>query len=273
MTSLAKRLLTAIVLIPAVVWVVMYSSEPFFIGVLSLIVLIAGYEWAALSAVKSKLYKSIFAITGLLFSFGLTLLNEPFLSGFFYASLIFWLLAIVLLITKAQDLLANKVARPVMLLIGYLLLGLIFISLYQLRLNFEQGPELLMYLLLLMWIADSGAYFAGRSFGYHKLSPLISPGKSIEGVIGGALACLLLAFFADQYFEINNSAMFISVSVFVAFVSVFGDLFESLMKRRVNVKDSGAILPGHGGVLDRIDSLIAAAPVYVACLLMTKLFT
>ncbi len=97
MTSLAKRLLTAIVLIPAVVWIVMYSSEPFFIGVLSLIVLIAGYEWAALSAVKSKLYKSIFAITGLLFSFGLTLLNEPFLSGFFYASLIFWLLAIVLL--------------------------------------------------------------------------------------------------------------------------------------------------------------------------------
>lgn len=272
MSSLMQRLLTAVVLIPVVVWLVMYSPASVFISVLSVIVLIAGYEWGVLSGLKSKLPQYALALTVLLFAHGLTFLNEIILYGLFYASLIFWLVIIVLIIAKPQFLLDIKVKHSLMLILGLLVIGLTFVSLYQIRLGFAQGPNLLMYLLLLIWIADSGAYFAGRAFGKHKLSPLISPGKSLEGVVGGLVACLLFSLLAINYLSIENNVIFIMMSVFIAVVSVFGDLFESIMKRRANVKDSGSILPGHGGILDRIDSLIAAAPVFIACVLITQVF-
>ena len=129
-----------------------------------------------------------------------------------------------------------------------------------------------MYLLLLIWITDSGAYFAGRALGRHKLSPIISPGKSIEGVVGGLLSCLMFSFFAASYFAIDGRSFFMLMSLFVAFISVYGDLFESLIKRRAKVKDSGNILPGHGGMLDRIDSLVAAGPVFLLSILLSEMF-
>lgn len=273
MSSLGQRLLTAALLIPVVVWLVMYSPDIAFISVLSVIVLIAGYEWGALSGLDSKSSRYILALTVFAFSHGLIFLNDTILYSLFYASLIFWLLVIALIIVRPQFLLTINIQQNAMFLLGHLVVGLTFISLYQIRFNFIQGPELLMYLLLLIWIADSGAYFAGRAFGKHKLSPLVSPGKSLEGAAGGLLACLLFSFFASPYFSIANSAIFMIMSIFIAVVSVYGDLFESLMKRRANVKDSGSILPGHGGILDRIDSLIAAGPVFVACALITQMFS
>lgn len=273
MSSLAKRLLTAAVLIPFVVWLVMYSSEIIYLAVLSLIIFIAGYEWAALSGVQFKTGRLALALTMLVFSLSLCLLNDASLLAIFYAAILFWLLMIACIITKPKALLELEIQRGVMLLLGLLVMGLTFISLYQIREGFEQGPQLLMYLLLLIWIADSGAYFAGRAFGTHKLSPLISPGKSIEGVVGGLFACLLFALFARHYFMIDNAVVFIVMSLFIAAVSVFGDLFESLIKRRAKVKDSGSLLPGHGGILDRIDSLIAAAPVFISCALITQIFS
>jgi len=250
----------------------MYSPDKVFVSVLSIIAVIAGYEWAALSGLKRKSNRYILALTVLIFAHGLTFLDEAILYSLFYASLVFWLVVIALIIVKPQFLLDIKIQHNMMLILGHLVIGLTFISLYQIRLGFMQGPSLLMYLLLLIWIADSGAYFAGRAFGQHKLSPLISPGKSLEGVAGGLLACLLFSLFAIDYFSIENNVIFIIMSIFIAVVSVFGDLFESLMKRRANVKDSGSILPGHGGILDRIDSLIAAAPVFIACALITQVF-
>lgn len=272
MSSLVQRLLTAIVLIPVVAWVVLFSPDTVYIAVLSIIILTAGYEWSALCDVQNKFKKYSVAIATLVVAYLLTRLNEQVLLPLMGASLIFWLLVTTFIISRPQWLLMVKMKQWLMLGLGLIVLSIAFLSLYMIRINFSQGPDFLMYLLLLIWVADSGAYFVGRAIGTRKLSPVISPGKSIEGVVGGLLACLLFSFLGVNYFNIENTPIFILVSIFVAFISVYGDLFESLMKRRANVKDSGSILPGHGGVLDRIDSLIAAGPVFVACALLTQIF-
>ncbi|ORU93114.1 MAG: phosphatidate cytidylyltransferase [Cycloclasticus sp. symbiont of Bathymodiolus heckerae] len=251
----------------------MFSNDTAFTFILSVIVFIAASEWAGLSKLDSKANSYFYAFFVLAISFAMNTLSAPVLYMLMMASLFFWLLITALIISKPKCLLELSASRPIMMVLGAMVIGLTFVSLCQVRLEFEQGPDLLMYLLLLIWTADSGAYFAGRAFGQHKLSPVISPGKSLEGVAGGLLACFVLAFFGAQYFSVGSSVLFIGMSIFIALISVYGDLFESLMKRRADVKDSGAILPGHGGILDRIDSLIAAGPVFLACILITEIFT
>ncbi|MEA3412443.1 MAG: phosphatidate cytidylyltransferase, partial [Pseudomonadota bacterium] len=127
-----------------------------------------------------------------------------------------------------------------------------------------ERPELLLYLLVLIWLADSAAYFSGKKLGRTRLAPALSPGKSREGVFGALAATLLLGLAGAWWFDAGlvDGVYFVILSLLTALVSVEGDLFESLLKRRAGVKDSGRILPGHGGVLDRIDSLTAAAPVF-----------
>ena len=130
------------------------------------------------------------------------------------------------------------------------------------------GPQLVISLLILVSVADSGAYFAGRHWGRVKLAPAISPGKTREGVYGAlagsVIFALLLAWFRP---ETGHPALLVLLCLAVTLISVAGDLFESLLKRQAGVKDSGKLLPGHGGVLDRIDSLTAAAPLYLLGLL------
>lgn len=271
-SSLLQRLLTAAVLIPVVVWVVLYSSVSVFVVVLSTIVFIGAYEWGGLSEINSSAQKYVLAAVTLFIAQALTAVDASVVELLMNTSLFFWLLFIAFVISKPECLLMVKIHQGVIILLGILVVSLALLSLQQIRTNYQQGPELLMYLLLLMWMADSGAYFAGRSFGKNKLSLLISPGKSIEGVLGGLLCCLVFAIAGAAYFNVGNAVLFVGLSVFVAFVSVYGDLFESLMKRRAKLKDSGNILPGHGGVLDRIDSLIAAGPVFLACLGVSGMF-
>lgn len=273
MSSLLQRLLTAAALIPVVIWVVLYAPTTAFVAVLSLIVFIAAYEWAALSRIQGQLNKYLLAGVILLLSHLFNGLEMSALFGLMQLSLALWVTTVLLLMIRPALLLNIKISQPLMLLLGVVVIALTFVSLNQLRVNFQNGPQLLMYLLLLIWTADSGAYFAGRAFGRHKLAPVISPGKSIEGVAGGLLACAVLAYFGASYFAIQSVAVFMLMSLFVAFVSVYGDLFESLMKRRAKVKDSGNILPGHGGMLDRIDSLIAAGPTFVAVSMLSGLFS
>jgi len=272
MSSLIQRLLTAVALIPVVVWVVLYASETTFIAVLSVIILIGAYEWAALSGLQCQLQKIIFSVFVVGLASIFLCIDAQLLTYIMLLSLVFWLLVILSIILMPKYLLDMQHKLPIMLLLGVVLLGLTFISMFQLRQAFSHGADLLMYLLLLIWIADSGAYFAGRALGANKLAAIISPGKSIEGVVGGLLTCLLFSVLAAGYFEVSNVSAFVCLSLIVVIVSVYGDLFESLLKRRAKVKDSGNILPGHGGVLDRIDSLIAAAPVFCASLLLTGMF-
>jgi len=272
MSSLIQRLLTAVALIPVVVWVVLYASEMTFIAVLSVIIIIGAYEWAALSGLQCKLQKMIFSVCVVGLANTLLNIDVQLLTYLMLLSLVFWLLVIMFIILMPKYLMNMQQQLVVMLLLGGVLLSLTFVSMFQLRQAFSYGADLLMYLLLLIWIADSGAYFAGRALGAHKLAVVISPGKSIEGVAGGLLTCLLFSVFAAGYFEVSNAFAFVCLSLLIVIVSVYGDLFESLLKRRAKVKDSGNILPGHGGVLDRIDSLIAAAPVFFASLLLTGIF-
>ena len=139
----------------------------------------------------------------------------------------------------------------------------------------QQSPWWLLYVFLLVWCADSGAYFVGRKFGNKKLAPNVSPNKSVEGLYGG-IATTVIIMFVVQYFYLKNLTttqllLFLILSIISVFASVLGDLFESMVKRRAGIKDSGRVLPGHGGVLDRIDSLLAAAPVFAAGMYIFKL--
>lgn len=126
------------------------------------------------------------------------------------------------------------------------------------------GAKLVLLVCLLVWAADSGAYFAGKSFGKRKMSPAVSPNKTIEGLIGGVITAIIIGWGAASAFNIQFESTSSMLGIFIAtiIISVLGDLVESMFKRASGIKDSGTIIPGHGGILDRIDSLTAAFPVF-----------
>jgi phosphatidate cytidylyltransferase len=134
------------------------------------------------------------------------------------------------------------------------------------------GEWLSLFLYLLVWGADTGAYFTGYRFGRHKLAPTVSPGKTWEGVAGGLFTVFVLALATGLYaaWSASEIAIWLGLALFTAFVSVLGDLFESRIKRIAGVKDSGRLIPGHGGVLDRIDAMTAAAPLFVLAWLLWR---
>jgi phosphatidate cytidylyltransferase len=129
----------------------------------------------------------------------------------------------------------------------------------------EFGAGYVLFLLIMIAAADTGAYFSGRLWGRHKLAPQISPGKTWEGVLGAIAATLVIALSGALWFQVEPLywMMFVGICLLTVLFSIIGDLFESMIKRQKGVKDSGNLLPGHGGVLDRIDSLTAAAPLFL----------
>ena len=143
------------------------------------------------------------------------------------------------------------------LLIGPVLVLGCFQALYGIRL--EYGSQHLLYLLCLIWGADTGAYFAGKAFGTHKLIPYVSPGKTLEGVLGALFTTAIIATIGLFQLNITAYLAWYLISFMIAIVSIFGDLLISMFKRHVGVKDTGTLLPGHGGILDRIDSLLSAS--------------
>ncbi len=164
-------------------------------------------------------------------------------------------------------------SRIIYFVLGLILLCICTIALVFIHGHYEQGGWILLYLMTLVWIADIGAYFSGKRFGKNKLAPGISPGKTWEGVIGGMFANVVWMFLIYSLTDLLNMSLlwFAGTCLATSAISVVGDLFESILKREAGVKDSGKILPGHGGVLDRFDSVIAAAPVFVTGLLLSGL--
>lgn len=258
---LKQRLLTALVLagvfLPALIWL----PEAGIALLFGVITALGAREWAVLAGCDRKGSYAYVLLLMLLLA-GLYVLQPVFdlVPLVVVLGLALWGYAILhLLVFRRKG--VTPASRSRKLITGLMVLSIGWFSLWQLRLWVE-GPWLLLYLLFLIWIADSGAFFAGRTFGRHKLAPAISPGKTLEGVYGGLLVTGIFA--AGVHFFAAPVAMqgiwFVLLSVVVAFISVFGDLMESLLKRQAGVKDSGCLLPGHGGVLDRVDSLLAAAP-------------
>jgi phosphatidate cytidylyltransferase len=150
------------------------------------------------------------------------------------------------------------------LVCGILVLVPPFIALARVLLaarGFARGPEMVLWMLLLVFAADIGAFFAGRKLGRHKLAPRVSPGKTWEGAIGGLAAVAVVALIGTLHFGLPVAGG-VAFACGVGAFSVIGDLTESMFKRAAGLKDSGSLLPGHGGVLDRIDSVTAAAPLY-----------
>jgi phosphatidate cytidylyltransferase len=152
--------------------------------------------------------------------------------------------------------------------VGFLVLVPTWAAMVYIR-ELTQGPWLIVYMFLLVWGADTGAYFAGKRFGKRKLMPRVSPAKSWAGVGGAAVTVLLVTMTTQQHLHFSQNLSFgiYILALVLLFVSVVGDLTESMFKRQCGIKDSGSILPGHGGIMDRIDSLTAAAPVFALCLI------
>jgi phosphatidate cytidylyltransferase len=267
---LGKRILTALALVPLVL-AALFLLPPLGFGIAILaVVLIAAHEWSRLAAFSTGVQWLFFG--GILVS-GVGLLVLPafgFGRGWPGAivlsvcgvSALFWLLAAPSWIKHRWP----TTGKWTMVISGWIVLLGAWLALVELQ---SRSPWLVLAAMAIVWIADTAAYFSGRAFGRRKLAPQISPGKTWEGVYGGLAAVAiyalcLLPFARDAGFAPAIGAfavaMWLGFSLLLAGLSVIGDLFESLQKRHAGVKDSGNLLPGHGGVLDRIDALLAAMP-------------
>lgn len=253
---LKQRILTAVTLIPILFFILFSNNIWLLSALLALILLACSWEWSRLIPLKQAVLKITYIIL-IIAAFGLCyrLYTYWFMAGAFL-----WILNVmaVLYYPESQALWGRRVVIAIM---GLLILPLFAVSLMRLYL-LPHGLYLLLGLLFLIWAADIGAYFAGKAFGRHKLIPRVSPGKSWEGVLGGFTLSLLVAFAGYQWFGAKHLVSWCLFSALIVAISIFGDLFISILKRRLGLKDTSALLPGHGGALDRLDSLIAALPFY-----------
>lgn len=262
---LRQRILTALVLIPLVVFGILYLDNRVFATLFAVVILVGAFEMARLANLEGlpTIAMFVLAVAGLLW---LAWWSQQALHlvSLQWGMAIWWLAVTATLLARRRELQRVHEKRPAVLLLGSLVLVTAWISIVRLHAASADGPVWVLCLFLLTWVADSGAYFAGRAFGKAKLSPFVSPGKTWAGAAGAAAGAVVFA--GVLWFSgIGGSAALpglLLLSLLVTAVSVGGDLWESRLKREAGVKDSGSLLPGHGGVLDRIDSLLAAAPVF-----------
>lgn len=259
---LKQRILTALILIPIVVWCVFFAADnTAFASLAGAIVIVGAWEWTAMLGWRNQPARIAYVVlvTVLLIASYMPGVRAWQLPLYMLATG-FWLLALRLVAGYPGN--ARLWAHGALLApVGLLLLLPAWLGLTALH---AASPWWLMYLFGLVWGADTGAYFAGRAFGRHKLAPRVSPGKTVEGFIGGLALTLALALTVALYRELGGVrlAAFLGLSILAVLASALGDLFESMVKRQAGIKDSGTIFPGHGGAMDRIDSLTAAAPVF-----------
>lgn len=265
---LKQRILTAIVLIPLLVAALFYLSVPWLAVLLGLFIAAAAWEWAALSGLRGLPAKTVYVVCLLLFGAWVIygMLQQPdFIVSVLAAAGLWWLWALAELMMRREASRGLFAATPGRMVGGFLVLVPAWVAAVYLLAADRERPGLLLFVFVLVWVADTAAYFAGSRFGRTRLAPQISPGKTVEGVIGGTLGVVLLAWLYGTMlwkFEARLLAGWIGLAVLTGLFSVVGDLTESKLKRIAKVKDSGALLPGHGGVLDRIDALTAAVPVF-----------
>ena len=255
-----QRVLTAIPLAALVLWVILFQPTAGFDYLLYAVALIAAYEWARLSGLYPAALCGLYALGVLIVCVALIQVYLVLTPPLLLAGVIWWGWVCLRLFSLQPA--AQRRLRWGRALLGLLVIPVAVLAMHDIHQN--RGAPWLLYGLMLVWVADIGAYFSGRRFGRRKLAPHISPGKTVEGLLGGLLATSLYTLAAAWYFDLGGvqSLGLLLLSVLLTLVSVAGDLYESVLKREHGVKDSGRILPGHGGMLDRIDSVLAAMPVF-----------
>lgn len=262
---LKQRILTALILIPLVIAGILYLPVIGIALIFGLLMLMGAWEWSRLSGVQSSVVRVAYvtliaAIFGLLwFDIG-SLSQRQTLSN---TAVVFWVLATIWVMTPGLARAQSYFNTLIKLFAGIGVLAPSWYALVSIHASPQMGPQWILYILFLIWIADSGAYFAGRAYGRHKLAPIVSPGKTWEGAAGAFVLVLLYSLSAPLWLPVAADKGFTLVwmSLLLVPVSIIGDLFESLMKRQSGIKDSGNILPGHGGIMDRFDSLTAVFPI------------
>ena len=270
---LKTRIITALILAPIAIGGIFFLPPLGFALFTGAIITLGAWEWANLSGIENQpgriVYAAVFA--GLLFA-----LRQAPATEILWLSVLWWLVCFTLVCRYPAGS-GTWGSVPVRAIMGVFVLVPAWVGLNQLRtgtLQFGDASNSLLailYIFFVVWVADIGAYFAGRAFGKARLAPRVSPGKSWAGVWGGLAAVVVLALAASWLASagLMQTLLLVVASVITGFVSVLGDLLESMMKRFRGIKDSSQLLPGHGGIMDRVDSLTAAIPVFA--LLLTLL--
>lgn len=273
---LKQRVITALIMITLIGAGIIFLPELWFALMVAALVLVAGWEWAGLSGLDSAKARAGFTLVIALLLMlagwhtqlrvdGLQLSRVRDVLG---AGCLWWAVALLWVRSYPASAVIWK-SVPMRLLMGCLTLVPAWLAFVYLRLQ-AQGIVLIFMLIVLVAAADVGAYFTGRAWGKAKLAPHVSPGKSWAGFWGGiscASLCAVIAWLALEQDRLGLLPMVV-IALVTALASVLGDLLESMVKRQQGVKDSGRILPGHGGMMDRLDSMTAAAPVFALALLL-----
>ncbi len=290
---LVTRIITATVLAILIALAVFELPLEYFSLLIALITLMAAWEWTNLVSISTMYKRILFLVVFILPMLGLnfwtqilelvaTLTNWPdvrdysgILEWLVIAPVLFWITAMILIRNAPTNLLNLQLKMRYKAFIGWFILLSAWMFLTRLRAFY--GPEMTMYFLLLIWGADVAAYFTGRKWGTTKLAPEISPGKTVAGVRGALVLGFMLAVAFIGYYSFRDGFVwtrildFVLLSLVTVVISIYGDLFISLVKRQGGLKDSGNMLPGHGGILDRIDSVIAAIPLFYAGIILIGL--
>lgn len=259
---LLPRVLTALVLAISFGWMLFESSASAWQGLALLMALVAAWEWCGFAKISNNLFKVLISLcfSGAVYVMN-TVLSDALLMMMTFVSMGIMLASVSRYQTSQGQVLVTQ--KTAILILGFLVMIPFFVTLIRFRDSFS--PELMLLSLFIIWSVDTGAYFSGRRFGKRKLAFYVSPGKTWEGVIGGMVLAGIVAYLGLIWLIPAVSMPYLLTAGIMALIgvySVFGDLFESLLKRQAGLKDSGKLLPGHGGMLDRIDSMIIAIPMF-----------
>jgi phosphatidate cytidylyltransferase len=270
---LKERVITAVILIGLFLGVLYYLPANYFSAVISLLVIAGAWEWSLLAGISHRIGRWLYSLAAVLL---MMLANDYVIAGsaavaeqFLMSACLWWLVSFAWVVRypRSAELWGNVWTKAIM---GWLILVPMWVAIV-LLINTDSGANTVLFVVLVVVLADTGGYVGGRLFGKNKLAPAVSPGKTWEGLYGGLVANLIWVAIFAFYNELSTSELaFLAAAVLVtALFSVLGDLTESMIKRHSNIKDSGNILPGHGGIMDRLDGMSAALPVFALIYLLT----
>jgi len=261
---LKQRIITALILVTLVIAALFTSNPIYWRTFISVAALIGFFEWLKFCEMESIVQKVIGYVA---FGICFFIMQSQYLPLAIVVPFVccLWMVLLIFTLGSKLDFLHN---RWIKLAIGVLVLSIAGALLIEFKF-LENGPLWILCFLVSVWAADVGAYFVGKRFGKTKLAPKVSPGKTVEGLLGGLLL-VLVVYLPVLFWQFDPKAatLLLITILLTALISVGGDLFESKLKRHVGLKDSSQILPGHGGMLDRIDSLLAGAPFFSGGLLL-----